>query len=536
MKARTLRLFALLALLALGAVAIPSRLVRKVEAVCPTCPPAPPPPPTAGQFGGPVAGLATSITNLFNGGYGTFTIKWDPIRGLGPVSTKTGCFTCHGNGTNVLTGTAGDTSNVTGTRYGKWNPDGTFNYLDGTGSVPENEGGPIVHGTSNAAFGTLPACNIMHIANAPNGASQSGSTVTITTAIAHLFSPGQSVQIAGMGVAGYDGSYTILNVPSSTTFTYSTTAVGLAASGGGTAQNLAHEIVPSDATVVSNVRSPQLFGLGLVDNIPDSAILANVGDSKPYGITGIANMVPDENGVVRPGRFGQKLTEVTLFQFNAHAEFNELGITTAAGPFGVANAFNPVEHLPQGLAYPSACDPDTNTPQDVNQVNMIKITQFTALLAPIPPQSPTVASQAGETVFNNIGCNICHMESFTTQTNVKLKTTTGGQTAVIPSLSNVTFSPYSDFLLHDMGTGDSGGIPFQPGQTGQASLTMWRTSPLWGLNNALAKSGGLMHDNTSTTIDAAIRRHGGEAATVVANYEALDSTDATNLFAFLGTL
>ena len=101
-------------------------------------------------------------------------------------------------------------------------------------------------------------------------------------------------------------------------------------------------------------------------------------------------------------------------------------------------------------------------------------------------------------MFANIGCNICHMESFTTQQNVTLRTTNGGKTAVIPSLSNVTFNPYSDFLLHDMGSVDSGGIPFQPHGTGQASLTMWRTSPLWGLSNVLAKSGGLMHDNTST--------------------------------------
>ncbi len=116
--------------------------------------------PVWGSLGWP---FNTTITNLFNGGYGNFVIKWDPIRGFGPVSTKTGCFTCHGAGVNVLTGTAGDTSTVTGTRFGKWNPDNTFNYLDGTGTSPENEGGPVFHGTSNAAFGTLPGCNQMKI-------------------------------------------------------------------------------------------------------------------------------------------------------------------------------------------------------------------------------------------------------------------------------------------------------------------------------------------------------------------------------------
>jgi CxxC motif-containing protein (DUF1111 family) len=288
--------------------------------------------------------------------------------------------------------------------------------------------------------------------------------------------------------------------------------------------------------VVSEVRSPQLFGFGLIDNIPDSAILANVSVSKKFGITGIANMVPDESGVVRPGKFGQKLDAVSLFQFNANAEFNELGITTDNHYFGVASEFNPNEHLPQGLPYPTACQPDKNAPQDVAQVNMIKITQFEALLAPLPPAAPTSQTTAGKAVFESTGCNICHIENFTTAQNVTLRTTNGSKTAVVGPLSNVTFTPYSDFLLHDMGTGDSGGIPFQPHGTGQATLTMWRTSPLWGLSNVLKKAGGLMHDNTSTTIDAAIRKHGGEAATVVSNYKALSSTDSANLLAFLGSL
>lgn len=531
---RCLAPLALCLLAGLCMLAVPSRYATKVGASCPTCPPPPPPPPTVGQFGGPLPGLSNSITSLFNGGYGNFVIKWDPIRGLGPVSTKTGCFTCHGAGTDVLTGTAGDTSTVVGTRYGKWNPDNTFNYLDGTGTSPENEGGPVLHGTSNAAFGTLPGCNQMKIAS--NGATESGTTATITTTTAHGFKVGQEVQVLGVGASGYNGQFAITSVPTTTTFTYTAASSGLASSGGGTAQNLPHEVVPSDATVVNKVRSPQLFGFGLIDNIPDSDILANAAASKPFGITGVANMVADENGVIRPARFGQKLDAVSLFQFTANAEFNELGITTSNSLFGVASAFNPTEHNPQGLSYPSQCQPDTASPQDPNQVNMIKMTQFQSLLAPIPPAPPTSASTAGETVFNNIGCNVCHIQSYTTQQNVKLRTTNGGLTAVIPSLSNVTFSPYSDFLLHDMGSGDSGGVPFQPHGQGQASLTMWRTAPLWGLANILAKSGGLMHDNGSTTLDAAIRRHGGEATTVINAYKGLSKTDSSNLLAFLNSL
>jgi CxxC motif-containing protein (DUF1111 family) len=167
---------------------------------------------------------------------------------------------------------------------------------------------------------------------------------------------------------------------------------------------------------------------------------------------------------------------------------------------------------------------------------MIKITQFNELLAPIPPQPPTSQTTTGASLFVSTGCSICHAESFTTNAAVTLKTTSGSETGTVASLSNVKFNPYTDFLLHDMGSGDSGGIPFQPEQTGLATLTMWRSSPLWGLSNTLAKSGGLMHDNASTTISAAIQRHGGEAAQVITNYNALSSTDQNDILAFLGSL
>ena len=345
---RCLAPLALCLLAAVCMLAVPSHFVKKVEAVCPTCPPPPPPPPTVGEFGGPLAGLSTTITNLFNGGYGTFVIKWDPIRGLGPVSTKTGCFTCHGAGTDVLTGTAGDTSNVTGTRYGKWNSDNTFNYLDGNGTFPENEGGPIVHGISNATFQTLPGCNQMTIAS--NGATESGTTVTITTTAAHGFQKGQEVQILNVPVSGYNGTFAIVSVPSTTTFTYTAKSSGLAASGGGAAQNLPHEVVPADATVVSNVRSPQLFGLGLIDNIPDASITANVGISKKYGITGIANMVRGRKWSGASRKIRSEAGCCFAVPIQRERRIQRTGYHHQQQPLRRVKSFNPNEHLPQGLS------------------------------------------------------------------------------------------------------------------------------------------------------------------------------------------
>jgi hypothetical protein len=155
--------------------------------------PCPPPPPAAGQLGGPLVGLSTSQASLWTTGYFTFNVKWDRSRGFGPIFTQTACFNCHGGGNNTITDckfnppgvacVAGGSSNILGTRYGKFNSDGSFNYLDGTGTFPENEGGPVMHGQAVSQFNTISGCSTMTIAAKPTGATESGTTVTITTAL-----------------------------------------------------------------------------------------------------------------------------------------------------------------------------------------------------------------------------------------------------------------------------------------------------------------------------------------------------------------
>lgn len=297
------------------------------------------------------------------------------------------------------------------------------------------------------------------------------------------------------------------------------------------------------------LRSTALYGLGLIDSIPESTILANVtsectNPGNPYGICGVANMVPDQNtaqnGIMHVGRFGQKAFVPNLLMFTAMAFHDEVGIT---------NAFFPVKHLPQGLPYPTKCAPDTNNPNDVNGADFIQSYQFNELLAPVTPGPP---NQAGKTDFENVGCNICHLESMTTGSNIKLVTNlTGGVSSVIAPLSNATVNLYSDLLLHDLGTGLEGGIPYQPnllavcpgstnGGCGQATQTQWRTAPLWGLSTRLLL--GLLHNNrevcSSSTdlscLDRAILDHGGEATPVITNYQGLPSN--SNLLAFLSSL
>jgi hypothetical protein len=419
---------------------VDSQTAKATSNICKSCPPPPPPAPAPGQFGGTFLGLPNTLIQTFNAGYFEFNIKWDPIAGWGPVGTQNGCFSCHGSGVDVLTGIAGNTSGVMGRRYGKWNPDGTFNPLDGSGTFPENEGGPTLHGRSAAQF--LPGCK------------------------------------------------------------------------------LPHEVVPADATVNNLIRSPQLLGLGLVDNIPESAILANVGP-QGLGVDGTANMVPDQNGQMHVGRFGQKASIPNLLMFTAFAFWNELGIT---------NAFNPNKHLPQGQPIPPLCVDSPNSPNDVNGKDFVMTFLFNALLAPVTPQPSNAQIQAGQAVFESTGCNLCHFETYTTNANVTLPVDLNGDTTeVVGPLSSAPVNLYSDLLLHDMGSGDSGGIPL-----GQATLTMWRTAPLWGLSTRL--NFGLMHDLASPDINTAILRHGGEASQVITQYQALSADDLSNLMAFLDSL
>jgi CxxC motif-containing protein (DUF1111 family) len=572
-------LFSLTAVVALGAILWLALAPRKQMQAGPTplgqtncplgqnCQPPTPKPPSAGQLGGPYANLPTDQQSLFSTGYFTFAIKWDPIRGLGPVFTEAGCFNCHGGGNNVITQCTfnppgvpcvyGGSSNVLGTRYGKWNSDDTFNYLDGTGTFPENEGGPILHGQTVAQFDTIAGCSNMTIAAAPTGATESGTTVTLTTTMNHGFLAGQTSYVTGVPVSGYDGTFTILSVPTKTTLTYTAGSSGLAGSGGGTVNNMPHEVQPADATVVGTLRSPALYGLGLIDAIPDSTIQNGASSQctnpNNMGICGVTNNVPDQNGVIHVGRFGQKAFIPNLLMFTAMAFHDEVGIT---------NAFFTTKHLPSGQPSPLKCEPDLNIPNDVNGSDFIQSYQFNELLA--PPAPVGTPNPSGKVVFENTGCNICHVESMTTGPNIQLVTNlTGGLSTVIKPLSNAAVNLYSDLLLHDMGSGLAGGIPYQPnllslcpgstnGGCGQATRTQWRTAPLWGLSTRLQL--GLMHDNHTVCANAqdlsclntAILDHcgaaisgvcsGGQAIQVIEKYQALDSTDNANLLAFLSAL
>jgi CxxC motif-containing protein (DUF1111 family) len=264
------------------------------------------------------------------------------------------------------------------------------------------------------------------------------------------------------------------------------------------------------------------LGDGFVEAIADATLLAIAArqPSQSNGaIAGQAISVPigEAPGTFRIGRFGWKDQHASLRSFAADAYLNEMGITSPLQP--AENTTNGRSVAP----YDHVVDPE-----DVNGDDVLSFARF--MRSTMPPSrdsdlSITAESQRGGQLFNAIGCNVCHVRSITTAPR---GTVLNGGTFVVPAaLGGKTIHPFSDFLLHDIGTGD--GI-VQNG--GQATMNKLRTAPLWGLRT----HDRFMHDAASLTLTNAIQRHDGEASVTRARFRGLSDNDQDALLAFLASL
>jgi CxxC motif-containing protein (DUF1111 family) len=265
--------------------------------------------------------------------------------------------------------------------------------------------------------------------------------------------------------------------------------------------------------------STSILGLGFVEAVDDQTLLdlANKQAALSGGrIRGQAIMVDvfEAPGVKRVGRFGWKDQQASLLSFSADADLNEKGIT---------NRFLPDESLYFGQSV-AAFDHADNHPNDVNQDIDAYARYMRATKA--PPRGVIGAdAQAGEAVFQKVGCGICHTATLQT---VAAGTQLNGGTYTVPdAIGGKTFHPFSDFLLHDVGTGD--GIVQNGGPSTRNKL---RTPPLWGLRSR----GRFMHDGSAPDLTTAIRRHDNEAQSARFRYFFLGRTDTKNLIAFLNSL
>jgi CxxC motif-containing protein (DUF1111 family) len=278
-----------------------------------------------------------------------------------------------------------------------------------------------------------------------------------------------------------------------------------------------------DNCITERVSLP-LFGDGLVEATDDATFQSIAADQKASSIRGTVKLVT-ELGATHVGRFGWKGQHATLLGFAEDAYLNEMGIANPGNP--APNTRCAMGVTQYGITLQSSTDPE-DQPQD-GRADVDRFVDFMRALQP-PPRLPEDASaKAGEALFASIGCVGCHVSSIRTSPNPMLPPTTGGvpvSDVVRQSLSSVTFHPFGDFLLHDMGAlGD--GI-----KDGAATPTMMRTMPLWGLHLRSA----FLHDQRATDLPTAISLHAGQGAKAAAAFNALGQTEQQEVLDFLGTL
>jgi CxxC motif-containing protein (DUF1111 family) len=272
--------------------------------------------------------------------------------------------------------------------------------------------------------------------------------------------------------------------------------------------NFVGEVVPPQATVVAHRRTTPLFGLGLVDNVPDMILqqVAAMEMAQTPATAGRVNMVLDAaSGQMRAGRFGWKCQQATLLTFSGDAYLNEMGITTPLFP---------VENCPRGNCALLLNPGLPAVPNEPDNDDIQAFTDFMTFLAPPPAGSSMSDARQGANIFTQIGCANCHLPTLQTGRNASA------------ALDRVSFAPFSDFLLHDMGSlGD--GIA----QNG-AGPTEMRTAPLWGVRLLTT----FLHDGRATTLADAILAHDGQGRDARNRFAALNRDQRSRLIAFLNSL
>lgn len=253
--------------------------------------------------------------------------------------------------------------------------------------------------------------------------------------------------------------------------------------------------------------APQLVGLGLLEAVSESSILAlaDPDDANADGISGRIQTVPDpETSQQRLGRFGDKAGRVRLSHQVAGALNTDMGVTTTIFP---------------------ALDGETSTnaPPELSAADLDKMTRYVALLG-VGARRDLTNAQAlqGEQLFTSASCVKCHTPTLTTSVYHPMT-----------ELRNQTIHPYTDLLLHDMGPG----LADNMGE-GVATGSEWRTPPLWNIGLTSGVSGGeaYLHDGRARSLEEAILWHGGEAEAPKEAFRTMSAAERAALIKFLKSL
>lgn len=273
--------------------------------------------------------------------------------------------------------------------------------------------------------------------------------------------------------------------------------------------------------IIFRIPTP-LFGAGLVENIDDSTILANQLANRflkaPLGIHGAVNRSGNDGTITR---FGWKAQNKSLLIFSGEAYNVEVGVSNEA--FENERA-EPGHSLPAGCKFNGTPEDTTNflpTGAETTAVpsDIVQFSDFARLLDQPKPAAPTAQTIAGQSLFNAVGCALCHTPTLAT-----------GKSSITAALSGAQANLFSDLLIHDMGQGLADGV-----SQGGAAGNQFRTAPLWGAGQRLF----FLHDGRCADLVCAIAAHqsaGSEAARVIALFNARPAAQRQNLILFLRSL
>lgn len=284
--------------------------------------------------------------------------------------------------------------------------------------------------------------------------------------------------------------------------------------------------VPKESTFVSSRLAPAIWGLGLIDAIPEEQ-LEDLELNQDDNLITAGLSVSHKDSITHQdklGRFGCKnqytsLLDAVVKQMNVSLGLTtkyEKTVRTATVNYNVPDCLRP--YLPA-------------EPND-NGTILSKLTYFLALAAPPEPGTISEASNRGRATFEKLGCAQCHVPTLTTaseyyvvdpESNFPTK-----RFLRIQALENREVSAYSDFLLHNMGPALADGIATSGGVSG----AHWRTTPLWGLRFRKY----YLHDGRTTNVSEAILAHGGQAQLIKEKFASLNKKDKGDLLIFLNSL
>lgn len=390
----------------------------------------------------PAANLTAEQRTVFRGGNSTFAFRW-PIPVLGPLFNHESCVACHGG-----------------------------------------------NGRGLSQIG--------------NGELVSQALIRVSLAVGDPEVPGGNVPVPGLGLQLQDHSTSGLPEVIVTqgwierTEAYEDGELVSLRAPSIEARRPDGMLLPPDVRM-SYRQAPAVFGLGLLEAVPDDTLraLADPDDRDGDGISGRVNLVWDlERQATVIGRFGHKATIATLREQTAVA---------ADGDIGLSN----------GLF------PESDGRRDLTDEQLDETALFVSAIA-VPAAAPRDATaRHGRALFDDLGCASCHVPTLVTGDHA------------IPELARQTIHPYTDLLLHDVGELLSDGRPDFAAQGAE-----WRTPPLWGIGLAqvVSPEATFLHDGRARTLAEAILWHGGEAMRSREAFRRAPRSERDALIGFLRTL